>query len=191
MSKKIQYKSKYLIDYPFCNFKSDMMDIWLFANCDGCISTGTGLDMVSYVYQKPILFLNFLPLYHYWSFGNSITSFKKLFWKNSNKPLTLIEYINHSYLETNKFNESGIKIIDLSSIEIKQAIKEFVSFIEKGYHKESKKNLFKQEAFRQGIKANKKFNFYHRWFNPNSRIGYDWLDKQDKSFFESNSKSIY
>ena len=186
MSQKAKYKSKYFIDYAFCNIKSDLMDIWLCANCDGCISTGTGPDMISYIYQKPILFINFLPLYHYWSFGASITSFKRLFWKNSNMPLTLKEYIDHSYLDYNKYIENGIKIRDLSSTEIQKTIQEFVFFIEKGYHKKSKRNICLQESFKSEIKANKNFNTFHNWFNPNSIISCNWLKKQNKNFLRMN-----
>ena len=71
----------------------------------------------------------------------------------------------------------------MSNIEIQQEVKDFVSFIEKGYYKKSKKNLLLQERFKKVIKANKKFNLLHSWFHPNSAISYHWLKKQNKNFF--------
>lgn len=56
------FTDKNLVDYPFCNEKSDFLDVWLFANCTYAISTATGPDLVAAVYNKPILFINALPI---------------------------------------------------------------------------------------------------------------------------------
>ncbi|MDC1280935.1 TIGR04372 family glycosyltransferase [bacterium] len=122
----MNYTNQYFVDYAFCNFKSDLLDIWLFANCNGCITTGTGLDTVSLIYQKPILFVNYLPIYKWWSFGNTITFFKNLYWIKTSKALTLEKNINNSYTNKNSFIKKRIKIIDLSAEEIKEAVKEFI-----------------------------------------------------------------
>ena len=182
MTEKVNFSNKYFIDYAFCDFKSDLLDIWLFANCNGCISTGSGLDMVSLIYQKPILFLNYIPLYHWWSFANSITLFKHLYWKESEVKLTLNEYIIHSYFKQKEYKKITIK--DLSSLEIKEAIKEFIFFLDKGYHKHSKENLLLQKKFKKEIKEYAKFDLIHRNFHCNSVIGYNWLKKQGKFFFK-------
>ena len=182
MTKKVNFSNKYFVDYAFCDFKSDLFDIWLFANCNGCISTGSGLDMVSLIYQKPILFLNHLPLNQWVSWANSITFFKHLYWKKSGIRLNLDECIICSYTDNKKYKKIIIK--DLSSLEIKEAFKEFIFFLDKGYYKQHKKNLLLQNKFKKEIKEYKKFDLYHRNFHCNSVIGYNWLKKQDKSFFK-------
>ena len=47
-------------DINYLSDKNDFMDIWLFAHCTACISTGTGLDLLSVVYNRPILLLNYI-----------------------------------------------------------------------------------------------------------------------------------
>ncbi|MBT4733354.1 TIGR04372 family glycosyltransferase, partial [Candidatus Woesearchaeota archaeon] len=66
MGKKVNKKTPFnhpkFVDYPFCSDKSDLLDIWLFANCNLCISTGSGPDAISDIYRRPVVFLNYLPL---------------------------------------------------------------------------------------------------------------------------------
>ena len=58
--KKMSISSNQFIDYPFCDQKSDFLDIWLMANCDFCITSGTGLDMASICFGKPIVYTNLI-----------------------------------------------------------------------------------------------------------------------------------
>ena len=62
MSKPIPSEHPKIIDYAFHEEKSDLLDIWLFANCNFCITTSTGLDCISHIYKKPLLIINFAHL---------------------------------------------------------------------------------------------------------------------------------
>ena len=93
---------------------SDLLDVWLFANCNGCISTGTGPDLLTGIYGNSILFLNYLPLFLIRSDLSSITYPKKLIWKKYDKPFTTDEYIFNKRLHTDLYKFDEIKIIDMT-----------------------------------------------------------------------------
>jgi putative glycosyltransferase (TIGR04372 family) len=124
MSKPIYTNHAKIIDYSFCTDKSDFLDIWLFANCDLCISTSCGPDWISDTYRRPILYLNYLPLTDMISWSNSINCPKKLKWSNSGKLLNIEEYLRHGYYTTEEYKNSRIEIINLTSEEILSAVKE-------------------------------------------------------------------
>ena len=64
VSAEFQSKNNKIIDYAF-NFQSDLMDIWLPANCDFMITTGGGLTLYpkySGVHFCILIAITFLPL---------------------------------------------------------------------------------------------------------------------------------
>lgn len=131
MRSPILYTNKNLVDYPFCNEKSDFLDVWLFANCTYTISTGTGPDLISAIYNKPILFINALP------FAMELVMFfkhtivpKKLFKTDTGTPLTIKEYfLTHNFYSTATYLDENILIEDLKSDEILDYIMEFDSYV--------------------------------------------------------------
>ena len=51
-----------IIDYA-SRFRSDFMDIWLFSNCDLCISTSSGPDVLSLMFSRPTVYVDYcVPL---------------------------------------------------------------------------------------------------------------------------------
>ena len=51
-----------VIDYATSGMRSDLLDIYLGARCEFCISTATGFDCVPAIFRRPIVFVNILPL---------------------------------------------------------------------------------------------------------------------------------
>ena len=62
METPLRLNNNRIIDYSFDKEKSDLLDVWLFANCELCITTGTGPDLISCLYKRPVLAINYLPL---------------------------------------------------------------------------------------------------------------------------------
>jgi len=60
--KKIDINSKNFVDYPFSANKNPLIDIWIFANCDLVITTGSGIYEISSAYKIPKINVNYLPL---------------------------------------------------------------------------------------------------------------------------------
>ena len=104
---------------------NDLLDVWLFANCDFCISTGTGPDAISDTYQRPLLQVNLNPVSNFNSWSDCITVPKYLIWEKNGKFLTLREHLQHHYHDLEQYKQAGITLKDLSSQDdITEAVKE-------------------------------------------------------------------
>ena len=181
MAKPIPTNHPHVIDYAFHPDKSDFLDIWLFAHCNLCISTGSGPDMVSDIYRRPIVFTNFLPLVSLWSCSNAIHVPKHLVWKETGRYLTLAEHLQNSWSYTEQYEQAGIEIIDLSSHEILLAVQEAWLTIE-GKWVESDYNTQRQERFWEIFRSYPDFHKYHGWIHPKSRVGDNWLKQMGNDF---------
>ena len=126
MKKKIPIKNSMYIDYAFdYKNKSDFLDVWLFAHANATITTLTGIDQLSWIYNKPTLMINMLPLNQAYTWAKVYTSPKKLYHKSNGKELTLSQYINNSYFRSSEYQLQKIEILDLSKDEILSEVKIF------------------------------------------------------------------
>ena len=182
MKEKFQSKHPRIVDYSFDSKKTDLLDIWLFANCSGVISTGTGLDVLAAIYKKPQLFLNTVPLSYFWSFADCLWVPKNLVWKEDSRSLTLKEYLEYSFLRTSDYIYSGIQLIDLTENEILRATMEFFERL-CGTRLISKGEDDLQEKCWQFFKSMPNFSKLHSWKHPDSRIGNSWLISKGEEFF--------
>ena len=181
VSTPLKIKNKKIIDFPFENKKSDLIDTWLFANCDGCISTGTGPDLLSGVYDKNILFLNYLPLFGIRSDLKSITYPKTLIWGESKKHFTMDEYIDDKRVSIYDYETDGVKIIDMTEDEILEVTKEFHYYNIKKYKENNEYKKLQQLFWKKIIVANKKFKtITHSKIHPESNASVSWLKKIQK-----------
>ena len=170
-----------IIDYAFHPEKSDFLDIWLFAHCSLCISTGTGLDMVSSIYRRPILHVNYLPLIGLWSWSDALHVPKHLVWRGNQQYLTWQEHLEHSYFYTEQYDQAGIEIIDLSADEILLSVQEAWLTLQ-GDWVESEGNAARQARFWQILRADPQFDSLHGWIHPRSRVGDAWLKQMGREF---------
>ena len=97
VSKKINFKSKFFLDYSASSIQSDEMDLFLIQKCKFYIGTQSGILDVAYMFNKPILTTNMVELFN--SFPRKKTDrgvFKKIFRKNG-EPVALKRYIGFSH----------------------------------------------------------------------------------------------
>jgi len=180
MAKPIPTSHPRIVDYAFSPDKSDFLDIWLFAHCDFCISTGTGLDVLCDIYRKPILFLNFMPLLSLWSWSNAMHLTKTLVWKKSGIKLNLRENIDCYSLEY--YDQAGIEIIDLTPEEILVSVQELWERM-KGTWVDSKEDIQLQNRFWELLKTHPDYHKLHHWIHPQARAGATWLRNHGEDFF--------
>lgn len=180
MAKPIPSNHTRVIDYAFHDDKSDFLDIWLFAHCELCISTGTGPDEVSDVYRRPILFLNFLPLHRLTSWSNVMHVPKTLVWQESGIPLSCREYLKCNFYY---YNRLGIRIIDLTQEEIHSAVQECWQRLE-GTWIDTEDDLKRQRRFWELLKTLPDYHKHHGWIHPESRIGTVWLRSKGDTFLD-------
>lgn len=186
-NQKLEYKNKKFIDYPFVDDQNDLLDIWLMANNYFTITTGTGIDGVSEVYLKPMVYVNYLPLSHMNSWGRAITVPKILKWKKNKRKLTLEEYLDHNYLQAKKYQDAGIIIEDLSSDDILEAVLELESRLSSAGNETQKEKELKKK-FWNILKNWNHFSLYHGWLHPDAKVGFGFLRKMGPGFLKTKAK---
>ncbi len=174
MLKPVQTNHHRIIDYAFLDDKNDLRDIWLFANCDLCISTVCGPDWISDIYRRPILYLNYIPLTDLISWSNSINYPKNLVWSSSGNSLTMEEYLKNGYVSTADYSKAGINIIDLTSDEILEVTQEAWKRINEEWI-DTGEDLKLQKLFLEPFLSNSKNTRYlgkkhHGYIHPKLRI---------------------
>lgn len=174
MAHPLQLNSHRILDYAFDAQKSDLLDIWLFANSTGVISTATGLDQLAMIYRKPQLYVNAMPLGSIHTWSRMIWVPKNLRWGKSKQPLSISQYLEHSYYQLNEYAEAGIEIIDLSSDEILMVVKEFWWKI-CGSWGPTAVDTEKQKRFWEIFKSWVRYDKMHGVHHPSAVVGNDWL----------------
>jgi putative glycosyltransferase (TIGR04372 family) len=174
MATRIHSKSIRIVDYAFEAKKSDLLDIWLFANSSAIISTASGLDYLGGVYRKPILFVNALPLLDLASFFDMTWIPKNLVWKKSGENLTLSETIQNTYYRSPEYKSNGIEVEDLSTEVIAQSVIEFWQKTS-NTQKDSAGDIETQRLFWTIFTENPKFREKHKVVHKNARVGTFWL----------------
>lgn len=180
MAKPIPSSHSRIIDYAFHPDRNDFLDIWLFAHCDLCISTGTGPDIISDIYRKPLLILNESQLLLLISWSNVTTLPKTLIWQASGVPLNLREHLN---VKTNYPERIGIKMIDLTPEEILAAVQERWQRLE-GTWIDTEDDLKRHQRFWEILKSHPDFHIAHGWIHPESRAGAIWLRSKSDGFLD-------
>ena len=171
-----------IIDYASCNFRSDLLDVYLLANCKFFFGSDSGVGIIPLTFQKPCYGINhFYTLFHRsrwlhpWSF-----TFKRLKSLDTGKLLSLRETMNLSdninifNLNKNFFIKNKLELLDNSEEEIKS----FAIEIDKemsGNYVESKEDTKIQEEF---------WKIYFQYINKNEIS--KTLPRISPSFLRSN-----
>ena len=125
--------NKKIINYSNSLHKSDFLDVWLLANCEFCVTTGSGIDEVAVWSKKPILFTNCMTPFGTWP-SSDILCGMKYFYKN-NKKVSFKTYLDSDFFSPDDFKDKGIKIEDMNEKDILETLKEFYNlFLNNGYY---------------------------------------------------------
>jgi putative glycosyltransferase (TIGR04372 family) len=184
MKEPISITHKRIIDYAFQSEKNDLLDIWLFANCSLCITTGSGPDTICESFNKPILDINFMPLLNNRTYSDAVNVPKNLYWENSGVPLNCREYLEYSYQQSKHYEVRGIKIVDLDSTMILKTVQETWQRLQ-GTWKETDNDLKKYNKFMKILKNHPDYDELHGYLHPKARLGAVWLRSKGKEFFEN------
>ena len=185
MKERLRSTVSGIIDYAFLSDKSDLLDIWLFAHCTFCVSTGTGIDTASFVYNRPILMVNVLPFCTEW-FTSPVTLIpKKLVWSDTGKSLTLKEHLEYVYFRKEEYESKGIDINGQSREEILEDVSDFfLRKVEKSVCLNDDVQGNHKDVWRE-IESGPTFSAYHRWVHPECEMGPKWLERQERDFLSS------
>ena len=175
MGKKVEEPIKInhnkLIDYGVDKNRSDLLDIWFCKNCEFFISTGTGIDAVAIMFKRQMLMVNHLLVIHMYSWVNTISVPKRLFW-NDGRELSLTEHLDNS--SPKQYKEKGISIVDLSPNEIKSVVQEMIARLN-GVPLTSEQ-VGKQKKFWNILEKHKLYRKFHGVRDPNALFGLSFLE---------------
>jgi hypothetical protein len=90
--------------------------------------------------------------------------------------------LDHGYLETNQYEESGIEIRDLSELEILEAAKEFWKRIS-NQSEINENNVHLQGKFWEIYRSWSGFSKLHEWIHPNFLVANSWLQSRERELF--------
>ena len=133
VEKKLSYTSDRVIDYANSSMRSDFLDIFLTYKCDFFVSNGVGLDGVAIMFNKPILYLNFIPPAT-WPVCSEkfLFSFKKFFDLESKNYLTLSQIFKKNFayesLQEKELQQNKIYVKDMTKDEVKDCCLEMEYF---------------------------------------------------------------
>ncbi|WP_432738096.1 TIGR04372 family glycosyltransferase [Maridesulfovibrio sp. FT414] len=124
-----------VIDYSNY-FRSEFMDVYLCGTCSFMISTGTGIDGISFIFRRPVLYVNYAQAGAVVDWDpNCITMFKRFFWIDGERELALREIFGHGVASLNKIEqlkELGVHMRNNSPKELMEACLEMAEFVEGG-----------------------------------------------------------
>jgi putative glycosyltransferase (TIGR04372 family) len=175
--------SKSFVDYSWCEGKSEFLDIWLMANSDLIISTGTGHDRLAQIFKIPMLLINYIPFTGTMTSSYCINAPKKLFWKHNNEILDLNEYSDSNFGRTEDYRKSNIRIVDLNSSEILGIVDNFLQITNNDVIG-STNGVVDTDKLWFDLQANSKFAQYHIYRNENFSISEFWLNAAGRKFFK-------
>jgi putative glycosyltransferase (TIGR04372 family) len=150
-----------IIDYSHCNYKSDLLDIFLLSKCYFYLGSDSGIANVAVISNKYIGFINQTHFINFSFFvRNRICIYKKFYSKKLKRPLSIKEIFKkrlHTLTYIDEIQSADIELIDNTNNEINELSKEILSRLnntwkyteeEEALHKKFK-NLLK-EIFSEG-----------------------------------------
>jgi putative glycosyltransferase (TIGR04372 family) len=117
-----------IIEYAHKGFRTELLDIYLSANCYFIITCSSGLDGVTWFFKRPGVIVNFVHLEHINSWqSNHITIFKKYWLKRENRFMSIQEILESGagrFLRSELYEDMGIELIDNTPEEIMDVVDE-------------------------------------------------------------------
>ncbi len=112
-----------VIDYAANGMRSDFMDVYLGAKCVFCITSGTGIDALPWIFRRPMVLVNHVPLGYLWTYSSKFIGITRHhFMVQKERELTLMEIFTHGGgfgLETSYYESKGIQLIENTPEEIR------------------------------------------------------------------------
>jgi hypothetical protein len=111
-----------------------------------------------------------LPLGALFSWGESLTAPKNLYWKKTGLTLSWKEHLENAFHHTKSYEDAGIEIKDLNSEEILDIVNEMISRINKTFIDNDDDTIVQNKFWEIG-KQSEHFNLRE----PSSALEYDFI----------------
>lgn len=178
-----------IIDYAFRDDRSDFLDVWLFANCSLCISTGTGPDLIAAIYRRPLVFIDYVPAVNAISWANALTAPKPLTWQASNRRLTLGEMMSANFVRTQEYVDHGISVNESSGQEVLEVVQEAWRR-SRGEWVDSQSDKRLNAAAWASVEADPEFHQLHGFRHPAAIFSSVWLRRLERDLSAGGERSL-
>jgi len=165
-----------VIDYPFLQRKSDLLDIWIFSKANAIISNSSGPDVLASVNRIPLLVINGTALTEYESSTDIRWHNKIVSWMETGDHLSLNDLISISGKDSEYFRSIKIQFEEATSEEVYNVVSDFWNDI----HSIPRTNSFsdtRQNTFWNIISTNPRTKSLHGFRHEFSRIDNYTLDR--------------
>ena len=144
VSKPINFSHEKLIDYPYSEYQSDFLDIFLVANCKFVLSGGSsGLINLACVFDKPLLIVN-MAEFEYPPFGkNCLYTPKKYKYSKTGNYLRIEEAVKLGSVWIDPASY-GLETEETSPQEILEATQEMIARLENRFEESNESERLNQ-----------------------------------------------
>ena len=129
--KDLEIRHSRIFDFARNGMYSDFMSIYLGAKCAFTMSTSTGWDAIPQIFRRPICYTNFVPVEYLPTWQNSLAIWKHH--EKDGKRLSIPEICELGaglFMRADQFEEAGIKVIENTPEEIREAAMEMADIVE-------------------------------------------------------------
>lgn len=120
-----------VIDYATNGSRNEFMDVYLGAKCAFCISNSTGYDAVPFIFRRPIVFVDHVPLGLFTTYSSRFLATTKKHWLRDQARLMTFRELFESgaahFSRANQFEAAGIDLIESTPAEIAAVVLEMES----------------------------------------------------------------
>ncbi len=128
VNEKFEISNPMVIDYANSQHRSDIMDIYLHTKSFFTATTGTGVDLASYVARVPMAWIS-VPVQGFYSFKNHFHTTKNHKSKKTGKKINLSEIFEYGDPTEQKFIDN-VLLEELSEIDIDEFLIEVLNNLE-------------------------------------------------------------
>jgi putative glycosyltransferase (TIGR04372 family) len=135
-----------LFDYATSRFRSELLDVYLAANCSFAVSTQTGPDAVCLLFRRPVCYVE-IPVFSQMFFGSGLAVWYPVIYEQNGRKLSLSEIAKSDLLwvkTTDELLNLGVKGIRSTSAELVQNVGSFIDYVESEFelsHEDTKRSV--------------------------------------------------
>jgi putative glycosyltransferase (TIGR04372 family) len=121
--KRMEVHDPSFLDYPFSDFKSDFMDVFIYSACEIAVGgSNSGIDYLAATFRKPIVWCDIRPLTPpTYPSERSLFIFSRMRWSDTRRELTIQEVLDCQFFHTEDFRKAGVEILPNTAEEILDA----------------------------------------------------------------------
>ncbi len=189
VSRPFSINDKRYIDYAISGMRTEFLDLFLAANCEFFLSTGSGIDSITRIFNKPrVRVSNARIAYIDTTYKKDLCLPKHFYDKRKKKKLSLEEFFDYGLSTLTKdeeFKKKNIILNDSTPAEIKNATIEMVELIENNFEMTAERQFLERKfwnIFKKKMKEHKLEHLHNNYFASHTSISYL---KENKHFLSN------